>query len=453
MRIRFWGTRGSIAKPGESTLRYGGNTSCVEVATADGTLLVLDCGTGAHGLGQQLAQTQEGRVGHLLIGHTHWDHIQGFGFFAPLFAPGNQWHIYAPDGGSHPEQAIAGQLTYDHSPISSESLRAEIRFHPLAEGSFEAGGARVRTQLLHHPALALAYRIEADGATLVYATDHEPHSLHPIAAPPGAEPIHREDLRHVRFLEGADLVIHDGQYTLDEFPAKAGWGHSPLERVVDYAILAGVPRLVFTHHDPNRHDRDIDAIEELGRRRASSARQPLEVRAAAEGWSLEIAGAEAGARQPIPVEASALRCEVPELESSVLVVDDDPDLVEVLEAALRAEGVRVLTAGDARSALAVARRDPPSLILLDLHLPDAGGLEVCRSLRGDPDPELRDVPIVVLTGARLTESDLVESFVAGATDYLTKPIKPTLVRSRVRGWLLRRAAGAASLFESRRDRV
>jgi phosphoribosyl 1,2-cyclic phosphodiesterase len=257
MRIRFWGTRGSIAKPGASTLRFGGNTSCVEVTTADGTLLVLDCGTGAHALGKQLERTGGGRLGHLLISHTHWDHIQGFGFFAPLFGAGNQWHIYAPAGGRHPEQAISDQLTYDYSPISIEALRAEFHFHALCEGEFQAGGARVRTQLLHHPALTLAYRIEADGASLVYATDHEPHSLHPVGAPPGAEPVHPEDLRHVRFLEGADLVIHDGQYTLDEFPAKAGWGHSPVERVVDYAVLAGARRLAFTHHDPERDDAGI----------------------------------------------------------------------------------------------------------------------------------------------------------------------------------------------------
>jgi CheY-like chemotaxis protein/glyoxylase-like metal-dependent hydrolase (beta-lactamase superfamily II) len=441
MRIRFWGTRGSIAKPGKSTLRHGGNTSCVEVRTADGTLLVLDCGTGAHALGKELGQTGEGRVGHLLIGHTHWDHIQGFGFFQPLFAPTNEWHVYAPAGGQHPKRAIGDQLTYEYSPISIESLRAELSFHSLAEGVFDAGGARIRTQLLHHPALTLAYRIEADGACLVYATDHEPHSLHPVAAPPGSEPIHREDLRHLRFLQGADLVIHDGQYILDEFPSKSGWGHSPVERIVDYALLAGVPRLVFTHHDPDRTDAEIEAIEAMARERASLGRQHLEVHAAAEGQSFEVAGSRATTRPPIAPEDSALLTEAPTQAGSVLIVDDDRDLVRVLQSALRAEGMRVLTAGDASSALAAARGDAPSLILLDMNLPDAGGLDVCRTLRGELDPKLRDVPIVILTGARLKESDLVEAFVAGATDYLTKPIKPTLVRSRVRGWLLRRAAG------------
>src|SRR3712207_506368 len=119
MRIRFWGTRGSLAKPGPSTLRYGGNTSCVEVRTADGTLIVLDCGTGAHGLGQALVASGKRPLrGHLLITHTHWDHIQGFPFFAPLFIPGNEWDLYAPGGlGQHLEATLAGQMEYTYFPV------------------------------------------------------------------------------------------------------------------------------------------------------------------------------------------------------------------------------------------------------------------------------------------------------------------------------------------------
>ncbi len=125
----------------------------------------------------------------------------------------------------------------------------------------------------------------------------------------------------------------------------------------------------------------------------------------------------------------------------MLVVDDDPDMAELLEATLRIDGVRVLKAGDGESAVRIARSDPPTLILLDMNLPGSGGLDVCRTLRSESDPRLRDVPIVVLTGAKLKEADLLEGFRAGATDYLTKPIKPTLVRSRVRGWLLRTTSG------------
>lgn len=437
MRVRFWGTRGSIAKPRASMLRYGGNTSCVEVLAADGTLVVLDCGTGAHALGGELA-SGGCRSGHLLIGHTHWDHIQGFPFFQPLFIAGAEWHVYAPGGRARNlEDALAGQMAYEYSPITLDALTAETHFHNLTEGVFQVGGIRVTTQFMNHPALALAYRLEADGATLVYATDHEPHSLHPLDGPPGAPPIHHEDRRHVRFFEGADLVIHDGQYSLDEFPDKAGWGHSPVEKAVDYAMLAGVRRLVFTHHDPTRDDEAVDRLCRAANERAAAATPELEVFAAAEGQTIDLSGPPRPKARPIHPEPSALLGGEPQAAATVLVVDDDPDMVLLLEAALRAEGVRVLTAADGEAALDAARRERPTLILLDMNMPGRTGLEVCGALRAESDSSLRDVPILLLTGTKLSESDLVEAFVAGATDYLTKPIKPSLVRSRVRGWLLR----------------
>src|SRR5215470_14020020 len=138
MQIRFWGTRGSLAKPGSTTLHYGGNTSCVEVWTADGTLIVLDCGTGAHGLGMALAAgAKQPLHGHLMITHTHWDHIQGFPFFGPLFVPGNEWDIYAPGGlGQQLEKTLAGQMEYTYFPVTLAQLGATIRYHDLVEGSF-----------------------------------------------------------------------------------------------------------------------------------------------------------------------------------------------------------------------------------------------------------------------------------------------------------------------------
>src|SRR5262245_39970933 len=221
MRIRFWGTRGSLAKPGPTTLRYGGNTSCVEVRTHDETLMVLDCGTGAHGLGLSLTAAAKPPLrGHLLITHTHWDHIQGFPFFTPLFVPGNEWDIYAPGGlGQQLEKILAGQMEYTYFPVTLAQLGAAIRYHDLAEGAFSIGAVRVVTQYLNHPALAMGYRLEVGGVTVVYATDHEPN------APPagdgagaalasiGTPPVHEEDRRHVEFLADADLVIHDAQYT------------------------------------------------------------------------------------------------------------------------------------------------------------------------------------------------------------------------------------------------
>src|ERR671936_5848 len=198
MRIRFWGTRGSLAKPGPTTLRYGGNTSCVEVRTADGTLVVLDCGTGAHGLGQALLAAGERPLrGHLLITHTHWDHIQGIPFFAPLFVPGNEWDIYGPKGlGQSLRENLAGQMQYTYFPVPLAQCRAKIRYHDLVEGTFDIQDIKVSTHYLNHPALTLGYRLEVDGVAVVYACDHEPYSR---MVATGDEEITGQDLQHAEF--------------------------------------------------------------------------------------------------------------------------------------------------------------------------------------------------------------------------------------------------------------
>src|SRR6476660_7334315 len=244
MDIRFWGTRGSLAKPGRITLRHGGNTSCVEVRGDDGTLIVLDCGTGAHGLGQALLSTGPRCDGHLMITHTHWDHIQGFPFFAPLFVPGNTWDIYAPGAlGRQLEQTLAGQMEYNYFPVTLAQLPATIRFHDIAEGEFAIGEMRVTTQYLNHPALTLGYRLHSGGNAVVYSVDHEPHAPNPAARAEGEPPRHKEDQRHIDFLADSDLVIHDSQYTIAEYPQRTGWGHTPAEWAVDYAVAARAKRL------------------------------------------------------------------------------------------------------------------------------------------------------------------------------------------------------------------
>src|SRR5918998_5070841 len=164
MRVRFWGTRGSIATPAPTTLRYGGNTACVEVRTDDGTLIILDCGTGARELGKALMASRERPIrGHLFITHTHWDHIQGLPFFAPLFVPGNEWDIYAPRGlGQTLRETLAGQMHYTYFPVALEQLDATIRYHELVEGRLEIGDIGVASRYLNHPALTLGYRLEAD---------------------------------------------------------------------------------------------------------------------------------------------------------------------------------------------------------------------------------------------------------------------------------------------------
>ena len=445
MRIRFWGTRGSLAKPGPTTLRYGGNTSCVEVWAPDGTLIVLDCGTGAHELGRSLVAASPTRLrGHLLITHTHWDHIQGFPFFTPLFAQGNEWDVYAPEGvGQRLDQVLAGQMEYAYFPVTLGHLEATLRCHGLAEGSFDLGAVRVTTRYLNHPGLTLGYRLEVGGVSVVYATDHEPHSRHQpdvaqLAGAAGqAVPIHPEDRRHVEFLAGADLVIHDAQYTLEEYPTRLSWGHTPAELAVDFALAAGAKRLALHHHDPLRNDGALDRLLEVCRRRAAArVGSGLEVFAAAEGLALELTQSRAAAPREIGSGATPVTAAVAPASATILVVDDDPGVLELLTETLAPEGFRLLTATDGETALRMVRAHRPDLLLLDWHMPGRDGLDVCRALRADPDPHLRQVPVVLIT-ARSQPEDTAEAFAAGVTDYVTKPFKPTYVRSRVQAWLLR----------------
>jgi CheY-like chemotaxis protein len=450
--VRFWGTRGSLAKPGPTTLRYGGNTSCVEFRTADGTLIVLDCGTGAHGLGQALLTSgAQPTRGHLLITHTHWDHIQGFPFFAPLFIPGNEWDLYAPgDRGRRLEATLAGQMEYTYFPVTLEQLGAVIRFHDLLEGQLNIGRVHIVAQYLNHPALTLGYRLEADGVAIVYAVDHEPHGrARPERGNLGAQSaagspqVHREDQRHIEFLAGADLVIHDAQYTVEEYPKKIGWGHCPAEWAVDYALAAGARRLALFHHDPLRDDDAVDRLVESCRRRVVTAGGGLDVFAAAEGQVLELKEPASALSPPISPLAAAMTAEAPAAAQTVLIADDDPTIVQLLVASLRSEGLRLLTASDGETALRMARAERPALILLDWHMPRLEGVQVARALRADIDAYFQTVPVVLIT-AETGPENTAAGFAAGVTDYLTKPFKPPLVRARVRAWLLRAEASPRS---------
>ena len=229
MRGRFWGTRGSVPAPGPATTRFGGNTSCVEVLTADGTCLVLDCGTGARELGLALLAAGPPPI-HLLLSHTHWDHIQGFPFFAPAYLPGAILDVYASPGLERPlEEALSGQMQHPYVPVRLSELRAQIAVHEVGEGTFRMGGVTIHPQYLNHTTPCLGYRLEAGGVSVVYATDHEPFWWEGPKAAPAERLLHPGDRRHVEWLAGADLVIHDGQFTDAEYPAKRNWGHSSAE--------------------------------------------------------------------------------------------------------------------------------------------------------------------------------------------------------------------------------
>src|SRR5580692_3666513 len=176
MRVRFWGTRGSIAAPGPDTIHFGGNTSCVELTTPSGGVVVLDCGTGARALGNHLVDTESGPVSAtILLSHTHWDHIQGFPFFAPLFQPKNRFMVYGPDGSRLSlRDVLAGQMEHHYFPVELDQLAARITYKDLTEGTHAIAGLKVAAHPMNHPSPTLGYRFECNGVSVLYLSDHEP---------------------------------------------------------------------------------------------------------------------------------------------------------------------------------------------------------------------------------------------------------------------------------------
>jgi phosphoribosyl 1,2-cyclic phosphodiesterase len=263
---------------------YGGNTSCVEVRLNDNTLIVFDAGTGIRPLGQRLL-AQPGPVQiYLFLSHMHWDHIQGLPFFAPAYVEGTELCILGPGGGyATLEQSICDQMRSPYYPIPMHAMAAHIRFVELSAGSvFELPGATVEASVLNHPGRSLGYRLSAEGRVLVYATDNEPFGTslvtqHLVEPPP---------LLHL--MQHADLLIHDAQYTPEEYPPHLGWGHSTYVHALQIARKAEVKQLVLYHHDPSHSDAVIDCIVATSQTWIKRRRLSLTCLAAAEGIQLRL---------------------------------------------------------------------------------------------------------------------------------------------------------------------
>lgn len=262
MKVRLWGTRGSLAAPGAETARYGGNTSCVEVRGRRGSVLVLDAGTGIRRLGAELPRDMS-RV-DVLLTHLHMDHIQGLGFFAPLYMPSVEVHLWGPPSTAEDLRArLMRYLSPPLFPVHLRDLPCRLKVGAVPRGGFQAGEFEITADLVCHPGPTVGYRIESTDGVVTYMPDHEP-TLGAVNFPNDREWTSGLDLA-----AGVDLLIHDGQYSEEEYEQRVGWGHSSVVQALRFAGLAEVKHLVTFHHDPAHDDWEIDqltasAIEEVG---------------------------------------------------------------------------------------------------------------------------------------------------------------------------------------------
>ena len=263
MRVRFWGTRGTRPTPGKRTLRYGGNTTCLEVRSSKDELLILDSGSGIAELGSHLANSGPLKA-HLLISHTHWDHIQGFPFFTPAFIQGTQLTVVGPAGSIKSLQAaFADQMDPAYFPLRLDDIPANLQFiERSADETFEVGGMRVTPHPMNHPIATFGYRIEENGSSLVFATDNELclGTRKGDGADGRLSELALDQL--VGWCGKADLLVHDAQYSVDEYRTRVGWGHSTYEEALVLAERAEVQQLAFFHHEPLHSDSEIDALVE-----------------------------------------------------------------------------------------------------------------------------------------------------------------------------------------------
>ncbi len=281
MKIKFWGTRGSIPVPGKDTTTYGGNTTCLEITLQSGRIVIIDAGTGIRLLGEKLIKEKKINDIHLFITHIHWDHVLGFPFFNPVYDPSSNIYI---DGHSNCLKGL--RYTFDNKmgdgffPIKFDDLTAKIRYlERLVKGPLEIDGTRIDCIPLQHPQGGFGFRFREGNKTLVFITDNE---LREDAW------IGRSPEEYAKFCKNADVLIHDAQYTPEEIEARRGWGHSDYRSTYELARKADVKKLLLFHHDPPRTDAGVKKIETLCQDLAKKDKSEMVIEAARENSELDL---------------------------------------------------------------------------------------------------------------------------------------------------------------------
>ena len=253
MIVRVWGARGSLAAPGPATVGYGGNTSCVEVELADGTVLILDAGSGIRELGQRLLERESGTV-YICLTHLHLDHVEGLGFFAPLWRAGWKLRFWGPPSATVTlRERVSRYLSPPLFPVGLSEAPGEATFEDVPREPWRVGSAVIEARTVEHRGPTLGYRIEEEGRVLAYLPDHEPY----LTAAPDDRP---EWISGWALAAKADLLLHDSQYTEAEYESRLGWGHSSGGHAAAFARAAGVRQLAMFHHDPMRSDRELEEL-------------------------------------------------------------------------------------------------------------------------------------------------------------------------------------------------